>query len=148
MQKIEFAVLDYVKNKDEIPLRLNILKKVPAFILDWYVRRFNPLSIKKLNFDLVNGYFIKIPIEKSDVNNSMFDDVFVKTLKKFPMVKIIKLPDNRILDEENILNSKVLVARGNFLFAFLTADFIKKIFIQQKKILLRQKFSFLIKMTC
>ena len=91
------------------------------------------INIKKFDFDLIKGCFVKIPVEKNNLNNNLLDEIFIKTLKKFSGLEIIKLPENYILDKNNGVNNKILVSNGNFLFAFLIIEFIKKILLEQKK---------------
>ena len=129
MSKNKFAIFDYVKNKNEIELKLNFLKQMPDFIWNWYVQNFCPITIKNLNFDIADGFLIKLPIEKNKFNNFDANKIFMKVLKKLDDVKIIKCPNDFILDEKN----KILVSHGNYFFAFVIMDAIKKILSNYKK---------------
>ena len=129
MAKRKFAIFDYVKNKNEIELKWNFLKQMPDFIWNWYIQNFCPITIKKLNFDLADGFLIKLPIEKNKFNNFDANKIFMKVLKKFNDVKIIKYPNDFILDEKN----KILVSHGNYFFAFVIMDAIKKFLPNHKK---------------
>lgn len=119
----KFAILDYVKNKDEIPVRFNILKKAPDFIWDWYIKKFNPLSVEKINFDFADGFLIKLPIEKCNTDYKLAASLLFLTLKSFPQVKIICLPDYFSYDYESCA---IKISNGNLMFAFLAIDAIKK----------------------
>ena len=129
MSKYKFAIFDYAKNKNEIELKWNFLKQVPDFIWNWYVQNFCPITIKNLNFDIANGFLIKLPIEKNKFNNFDANKIFMKVLKKFDDVKIISCLDDFVLDEKN----KILVSHGNYFFAFVIMDAIKKFLSNRKK---------------
>ena len=45
----QFAVFDYMESRQQIPVAFNILKKAPDFIWDWYIKKFNPLSVEKMD---------------------------------------------------------------------------------------------------
>ena len=122
----KFAILDYVKNKSEIPIKFNILRKAPDFIWDWYVKKFNPILIEKLNFDFADGFLIKLPLEKTKIDEKKFLHSLSLAIKSLPQIKIIKLPRTDI--EINIP-----IAHGNFLFAFLMINVIKKFFAITEK---------------
>ncbi len=129
MSENKFAIFDYVKNKNEIELKLNFLKQMPDFIWNWYVQNFCPITIKNLNFDIADGFLIKLPIEKNKFNNFNANKIFMKVLKKFDDVKIIKCPNDFILDKKN----KILVSHGNYFFAFVIMEAIKKFLSNHKK---------------
>ena len=59
MQKNKFAIFDYVKNRNEIDIKFPTIKKMPDFILHWYIKKFCPLTIKNIDLDLANAYFVK-----------------------------------------------------------------------------------------
>ena len=129
MAKHKFAVFDYVKNKNEIKLNWNFLKQMPDFIWNWYVQSFCPITIKNLNFDIADGFLIKLPIENKQFNNFDANMIFMKVLKKFDDVKIIKCPNDFVLDERD----KILVSHGNYFFAFVIMYAIKKFLFEHKK---------------
>lgn len=129
MAKHKFAIFDYVKNKNEIKLKWNFLKQMPDFIWNCYVQNFCPITIKNLNFDIADGFLIKLPIEKNKFNNFDANKIFMRVLKKFDDVKIIECPNDFILDEKN----EILVSHGNYFFAFVIMDAIKKILPHHKK---------------
>lgn len=129
MSKNKFAIFDYVKNKNEIELKLNFLKQMPDFIWNWYVQNFCPTTIKNLNFDIANGFLIKLPIAKNKFNNFNANRILMKVLKKFDNVKIINCPDDFVLDEKN----KIQISHGNYFFAFVIMDAIKKFLSKQQK---------------
>lgn len=117
----KFAIFNYVENKAEIPIRFNILRKVPDFIWDWYVKKFNPILIEKLNFDFADGFSIKLPLEKIKTDEKKFLHSLNLAIKSLPQIKIIRLPRTGI-------EIDIPIAHGNFLFAFLAIDVIKKFF--------------------
>ena len=129
MSKNKFAIFDYVKNKNEIELKLNFLKQMPDFIWNWYVQNFCPITIKNLNFDIADGFLIKVPIEKNKLNNFDANKILIKVLKKFDDVKIIHCPDDFVLNKKN----KILISHGNYFFAFVIMDAIKKFLSTQQK---------------
>ena len=120
----QFAIFDYVENRQQIPMRFNILKKAPDFIWDWYIKKFNPLSVKKINFDIANGLSIKLPIEKSMCEEKNIDLSVRKAVSSFSQVEIV-----RPLKNYSFYNyEKLKVAYGNYLFAFLAMKVINKFF--------------------
>ena len=129
MSKNKFAIFDYVKNKNEIELKLNFLKQMPDFIWNWYVQNFCPITIKNLNFDIADGFLIKLPIEKNKFNNFDANKIFMKVLKKFDDVKIISCLDDFVLDGKN----KIRGSHGNYFFAFVIMNAIKKFLSNHKK---------------
>ena len=63
--KQKFALLSCVKTPEEIPVKLNIIKKMP--ILDWYVHKFNPYKAERLIILQEEGYKIKLPLTEQEL---------------------------------------------------------------------------------
>lgn len=116
----KFALLDYVENKEQIPIAFKILKKAPDFIWDWYIKKFNPLLVERIDFDIADGFSIKLPIERDVPKN--IDLSVRKTIASFPQVKIVRALKNYSFENYDTIK----VAHGNFLFAFLAMQIIKK----------------------
>lgn len=62
-----FALLSCVKTIEEIPVKINIIKKMP--ILDWYIHKFNPYKAERLVILQEEGYKIKLPLTEHELVN-------------------------------------------------------------------------------
>ena len=125
----QFAVFDYMESRQQIPVAFNILKKAPDFIWDWYIKKFNPLSVEKMDFDIASGLSIKLPLEKNKRDEKNIGLSVGKALSSYPQIEIVRpLKDYSFCHCENLK-----VSYGNYLFAFLAMQAIKKFIGVTKK---------------
>lgn len=120
----KFACLKFIDKKKNIPIKFNIIKKNKK-LFEWYINKFNPITIKDISILNAEGYDIILPIEKKEAENNK-DKAF--TIIKSAVeaifnedVKIIKLPDKFNFKFENIY-----IATGVTLFPFFILQAVNK----------------------
>ena len=122
----KFACLNYVENRDEIPVRFGLMKKVPNSFMDWYVEKFNPFVVLDIDIAGLEGYNILMPITKEEAlkdpakNNKIINQT-LRSLKDYN-VDIVLPPKNIDIP----LKDNIWVANGRNLFPFFMAEAVKK----------------------
>jgi len=61
-----FAEMVLVDDLSHIPIKFNILRKAPGFMLDWYIRKFNPFTAQDMEILGERGFLVTLPLTERD----------------------------------------------------------------------------------
>ncbi len=122
-----FAMIEFVNELSEVPIKFNVLKKAPSFILDWYIKKFNPFTMEKIEMFEAEGFTVKLPITKPIAESDLdyFADIYNRTLNCLADydVEIVLPPRNfKIVDS----GFKVERAQAQTVFPFFIMQAINK----------------------
>jgi len=62
-----FAEIILIDDLSNIPIKFNLLRKAPGFMLDWYIRRFNPFTAEDTEILGERGYLVTLPLTSDDM---------------------------------------------------------------------------------
>lgn len=122
----KFATIQFIQDVSEISLKFNMLKKAPPNILDWYIKKFNPYKIEKIDILNSGGYLIKIPLtveqakEDEDKVNFLVSRM-LNDIKELD-VEIVYPPINFPFEFPN----NIRIADGKYVFALLIVRAMEK----------------------
>lgn len=127
----KFAILDYVQNKDDIPIKNKIIKNSPDKFFDWYIKKFNPYKLERLNIYEIEGFKITMPFTKQDLYNRILfvNKIFEKTekvLNNYNVTSLIKHMTKEYFND-------FYIATGKNLMPFFLVDCFKKVVEITKK---------------
>ncbi len=121
-----FAILDYANSIEDINVKFNLLKRTPAFMLEWYINKFNPYKMREINIEEAVGFEVKLPIIKEDIFTKK-DELLILTEKTLNDlinydVEIILPPKRFPFDFPDIIR----IADGKSIFPFFIMEMILK----------------------
>ena len=126
-----FAEIRLIDDLRHIPLKFNILHKAPGFMLDWYIRRFNPFTAEGMEILGERGFLVRLPLTADDMQErpDYFNELAVKTLYSLRDygVEIILPPT----PQAGVLNASrfpeiLPIADGHLTFSFFIMQAIEK----------------------
>ena len=122
----KFAIIDFVKNKEEIPIKLGAIKKIPDRFLEYYVSKFNPFTLSATNILDAEGYYVKLPLEKKHAyeNIELTEDLLDRTLiNLYDLdVKTVILPKNF----SHVIREGIYEAKKEYILPYFLLKIIKK----------------------
>lgn len=74
-----FANVNYIKRKEDIPIKHDIIRRAPENIFKWYVKKFNPYLMEKVYIADCQGYNISLPVIKEEKEE--YQDLILRTLE-------------------------------------------------------------------
>lgn len=77
-----FAEIKLIDDISHIPVKFNILRKAPGFMVDWYIRKFNPFTAEDMEIIGERGFLVTIPLTAHDMceRPEYFNEQVEKTL--------------------------------------------------------------------
>lgn len=128
----KFAYLEYVQSKKDIPVKLNIIRKSEK-LLEWYVKKFNPVILKDVKIIGVDGYCIILPVinEEEKANIEKVKYIVNETINMLLDydINIILLPKSYPFQ----ISQSIEEATGKYVFALFIMSAINKILKIMKK---------------
>ncbi|MCL2592371.1 MAG: hypothetical protein FWD82_03305 [Defluviitaleaceae bacterium] len=122
----KFAIIDFIKNKEEINVKRGLIKKMSEKIFDGYIKKFNPFVLIPTNLLDAEGYYVSLPIEKDFAYRSigLAEDLLDRTL--------ISLYDldvrTAIIPREfsHVAREGIIVARKEYILPYFLMEIIEK----------------------
>lgn len=128
----KFAYFEYTQSKNDIPVKFNIIRKSDK-LLEWYIKKFNPVILKDTKIADVEGYCIRLPLlsEEEKTNAEKVKYIIEQTIDiVFNYdVDIILLPKYYPFSTSD----NIYKADGKYIFALFIMEAINKILKIVKK---------------
>jgi hypothetical protein len=126
-----FAEIKLIDDLSHIPLKFNILRKAPGFMLDWYIRKFNPFTAEDIQILGEHGYLIKMPLTALDMREhpEYFNELAARTLHSLRDYEVgIVLPPTQSVSELTEVRFPDILptADGRLVFALFIMQAIEK----------------------
>jgi len=126
-----FAEIKLVDDINHIPVKFNILRKAPGFMLDWYIRKFNPFTAEDAQILGERGFLVKMPLTALDMRERQeyFNEQAARTLYSLRDYGVgIVLPPAMPVNElsEARFPDILPIADGRLVFAIFMMQAIEK----------------------
>ncbi len=117
-----FVNVQYVKRKEDIPIKHEIIRHAPENIFKWYVKKFNPYLMEKAYIGDCQGYNISLPIIETEKYENQ--ELILRTLENLydDGVRVLNFND----DFEFIEEFDFFRPKGDLAFTL----FLKEVFMK------------------
>ena len=126
-----FAEITLVDDLSHVPIKFKMIRKAPGFMLDWYIKKFNPFTAEDMEILGERGLLVRMPLTVRDMSerSDFFIEQAIQTLYTLRDYEVgIVLPPRQPAGPVNDLAFPdiIPIADGSLVFAFFIMQAIEK----------------------